>query len=198
MKIFLIILAIFLVIIGVSLFAKIKLKIYLSKKGYIVIKFLFFKFVYDFYGQDKIKKIPRKKAKKQEDKNQNKSSDSYIKKIYKKHGVVDGTVELLGIIKNIVSKIILLLSKARMTCLNLKIVVAGDDPAITAISYGAVSAVVYPAIGLINGIIQVDKQNVNITADYNAKTPQVEFLSKIKIPVYKALSVAFSLIKDFL
>lgn len=198
MKTFLIILAVILVIIGISLFANIKLKIYLSKKGYMVIRLLFFKFEYDFYGQDKIKKASRKKVSKSNEVNQKEPDEGYIKKIYKKHGVVDGTVHLLGIIKNVVSKILSLLSKARMTDLNLKIVIAGEDPATTAITYGAVSAVVYPAIGLINGIVQVDKQNINITADYNAKTPQVEFLSKIKIPVYKALSVAFSLIKDFL
>lgn len=195
--IFLIVLAIILFIIGIILFANIKLKIYLSKKGYIVIKCLFLKFEYDFYGQDKFKKNPRKKVK-EKGKKADQPKDSYIKKIYKKHGLVDGTVELLGIIKNVVSKIVLLLSKARMTNLNLKIVVTGSDPAATAITYGAVSAVVYPVIGIINGIIDVDKQNVNIVADYNQKTPQVEFESKIKMPVYKAISVAFSLIKDFL
>ena len=196
--VFLIILAGIICIIGRILFANIKLKIYLSKKGYIVIKCLFFKFEYDFYGQDKIKKVTRKEKAKSDDKKADKPSEGYIKKIYKKHGVVDGTVQLLSIVKNIFSKIILLLSKAHMTNLNLKITVAGQDAATTALTYGAVSAVVYPAIGLINGIIQVDKQNINITADYDAKTPQVEFLSIIKLPVYKALSVGFSLIKDFL
>lgn len=196
--VFLIIVAIILIIIGIILFANIKLKIYLSKKGYIVIRCLFFKFEYDFYGQDKIKKVSRKKTKKGANEKPEKPKEGYVKKIYKKHGVVDGTVELLGIVKNVISKIVLLLSKARMTNLNLKIVVTGSDPATTAITYGAVSAVVYPAIGLINGIIQVDKQKVDITADYNSNTPQVEFESKIKLPVYKAISVAFSLIKDFL
>ena len=65
---------------------------------------MFFKFEYDFYGQDKIKKVTRKEKAKSDDKKADKPSEGYIKKIYKKHGVVDGTVQLFSIVKNIFSK----------------------------------------------------------------------------------------------
>lgn len=198
MQIFLIVLAVLLLLFGIVLFSAVKLKLYLSKDGYLIIKYLFFSFKYDIYGDDKLKQITKKDTKKSK-KSETKSSDKkegYFKRIYTKEGIVEGTFKLLSIIKYIFSKIIELLGKCSIDNLVLNIKVATDDPAETAICYGGVCAVVYPTLGILNGMANVKKQKVNITTDYNSKNIEVSFMIFIKLPVFKATKVAFSLIKD--
>ena len=197
MIVFLIILLVILAVVAIVLVSNIKIKLYLSKDGYIILSFLFFKIRYDFYGENKIKPVKKtKKQKKEETSKDNK--EGYFKKIFKEKGVIEGSVEILSIIKNIISKIFELISKATITKLSLNITVAGENPAVTAVTYGGVCAVVYPAIGLINGISNVEKQNVIINTDYETKESNIEFLVEIKLKVYKSIYVGLSLIKEFL
>ena len=200
MKIFLIIFAIILFFFGILLVSAVKLKIYLSENGYIVIKYLFLRFRYDIYGDNKIKKVKKTsvKAKKRKSTTEPKEKVGYFKKIYTEEGLVEGTVKLLSTIKYIISKILEIISECKVDNLVLKIKIASDDPARTALTYGGVCAVTYPALGILNGMVDIKKQNVSILADYNAKTIEAKFLVIIKLRVFKATKVALSLIKDII
>lgn len=192
MKIFLIVFSVLLLLFGVLLVSAVKLKIYLSEDGYIVIKYLFFRFKFDLYGDNKIKKAEEKKTKKSAKK------EGYFKKLYTEEGIVEGTVKLLSTIKLIVSKILELITECKVDNLILNIKVASDDPANTAICYGGVCAVAYPALGILNGMVDIKKQNVSITADYNLKKIEAKFIIFIKLRVFKATKVAIHLIKDII
>ena len=192
MKFFLIILSVLLLIFGILLVSSVKLKIYLSEDGYIVIKYLFFRFKYDIYGDNKIKKVEKSKSKKSDKK------EGYLKKLYTEEGIVEGTVKLLSTIKHIVSKILELITECKVDDLILNIKVASDNPASTAIYYGGVCAVAYPALGILNGMVDIKKQNVSITADYNLKKIEAKFIILIKLRVFKATKVAIHLIKDII
>jgi len=202
-KIFLIILAVIFILFGILLISSVKLKIYLSKNGYIVIKYLFLRFKYDIYGDNKVKRIKKSKNKKVDSKNK-KSSDSsnqkvgYFKKIYNENGWVEGTVQLLSTLKLILSKVAELALKCKISNLVLKIKVVADNPSDTAVYYGGVCSVAYPAIGMLNGIFTIKKQNIDINADYNSEKPEVEFMAIIKLRVFSSVKVAFSLIKEFI
>ena len=113
MKIFLIIFAIILFFFGILLVSAVKLKIYLSENGYIVIKYLFLRFRYDIYGDNKIKKVKKTsvKAKKRKSTTEPKEKVGYFKKIYTEEGLVEGTVKLLSTIKYIISKILEIISE---------------------------------------------------------------------------------------
>ena len=200
MKIFLIIFAIILFFFGILLVSAVKLKIYLSENGYIVIKYLFLRFRYDIYGDNKIKKVKKTsvKAKKRKSTTEPKEKVGYFKKIYTEEGLVEGTVKLLSTIKYIISKILEIISECKVDNLVLNIKIASDDPARTALTYGGVCAVAYPALGILNGIVNIKKQNVNITADYKLKKPEVLFMLVIKLRVFKAIKVALSLIRDII
>ena len=203
MQIFLIILAVLLLFFGIVLLSAVKFKIYLSKDGYIIIRYLFFCFKYDIYGDTKIKKVKKTPKKSAEKSKQNtsknpKKKEGYFKKIYSDEGIVEGTIKLLSTIKHMVSKIIELVTECNINNLILDIKVASEDPAETAICYGGVCSVVYPALGILNGIANIKKQNVNILADYNLKKPEVSFIIILKLRIFKAIKVAFSLIKDLI
>ena len=203
MQIFLIILAVLLLFFGIVLLSAVKFKIYLSKDGYIIIRYLFFCFKYDIYGDTKIKKVKKSPKKSAEKSKQNtsknpKKKEGYFKKIYLDEGIIEGTIKLLSTIKHIISKIIELVTECNINNLILDIKVASEDPAETAICYGGVCSVVYPALGILNGIANIKKQNVNILADYNLKKPEVSFIIILKLRIFKAIKVAFSLIKDLI
>ncbi|MBO5106279.1 MAG: DUF2953 domain-containing protein [Clostridia bacterium] len=201
MKIFLIILAALLLIFGILLISAVKLKIYLSESGYIVIKYLFLRFKYDIYGDNKLKRVKKSSVKKTNKKTSSKDTkkkDGYFKKIYTEEGIVEGTVKLLSTVKHIIIKILDLITECTVDNLVLDIKVASKEPAQTAICYGGVCAVAYPALGILNGIANIKKQNVNIVADYKSEKPKVLFMIIIKLRVFKAIKVAFSLIKDLI
>ncbi|MEE1025920.1 MAG: hypothetical protein U0L55_02785, partial [Acutalibacteraceae bacterium] len=120
MKIFLIILASIVLFFGILFIANVKLKVYLSEKGYVVIKYLFLRFKYDFYGDNKLKAVKKKhrdngsktKSKeKKKDKGKDKEKEGYFKKVFREKGVVDGTVQVLSLIKLIFSKLVELIGK---------------------------------------------------------------------------------------
>lgn len=200
MEFFLIILASLLLIFGILLVSAVKLKIYLSESGYIVIKYLFLCFKYDIYGDNKIKRVKKSgtKSKKTKTSTKTKEKEGYFKKIYTEEGLVEGTVKLLGTIKYIILKILELVTHCKVDDLILNIKVATDDPAQTAIYYGGVCAVAYPALGILNGIVDIKKQNVNITADYKSNKIEAKLVILIKLRVFKATKVALSLIKDII
>lgn len=207
MKIFLIILASIVLFFGILFIANVKLKVYLSEKGYVVIKYLFLRFKYDFYGDNKLKAVKKKhrdngsktKSKeKKKDKGKDKEKEGYFKKVFREKGVVDGTVQVLSLIKLIFSKLVELIGKTKVKNLFLDIKVAAAEPSLTAMYYGGVSAVVYPAVGLLNGILPIENQTVNINADYGATNSEIKFEITVKLRVYKLISVAFSFIKEYI
>ena len=204
MNIFLIIFLAILFFFGILLVSNIKLKVYLSKDGYLVVKYLFLRFKYDFYGDNKIKpkkkkKPVKKRGKIKKNKKQNaKQKGGYFKKLFEEKGVVEGVVQFLSIIKLLISKIATLTSKCKICNLNLDIKIASDEPADTAIYYGAVSSVVYPAIGVLNGIFPIKKQEVIINADYGSKKPKIEFSATLKLRVISLIKVLISFIKDYI
>ena len=207
MKIFLIILVSIVLFFGILFIANVKLKVYLSEKGYVVIKYLFLRFKYDFYGDNKLKAVKKKhrdngsktKSKeKKKDKGKDKTKEGYFKKVFREKGVVDGTVQVLSLIKLIFSKLVELIGKTKVKNFFLDIKVAAAEPSLTAMYYGGVSAVVYPAVGLLNGILPIENQTVNINADYGATNSEIKFAIIVKLRLYKLISVAFSFIKEFL
>jgi hypothetical protein len=44
----------------------------------------------------------------------------------------------------------------------------------------------------------IKNQNVSVVADYNLKNPEVSFIIILKLRIFKAIKVAFSLIKDLI
>ena len=161
MNIFWIVLLSIVAFFGIILVSNIRFKVYLSKDGYLVIKYLFLRFRYDVYGENKLKRVKRKKQKKEKVKIKKLKKDSkpkkegYLKKLFDEKGAVEGVIQFLSLIKLIISKIAGLSSKCKINNLVLNIKTASEDPSETAIYYGAVSAVVYPAIGVLNGIFPI-------------------------------------------
>lgn len=196
MKIFLIVLLIIFCFFGILLISSVNFKVYLSKDGYFIVKYLFFSFKYDVYGENKLKSV--KKTSSLKNNKSTKKNQGYFKKNFSQKGIVEGVVHFLNIVKLIVLKIYELAVKCEIKDFVLNIKTVGKEPAETAIYYGALCSVIYPAIGILNGIFPIKKQNININADYDAKNPEVEFSATFKVRVLKSIKVLCSFIKEYI
>ncbi len=87
--------------------------------------------------------------------------------------------------------------------LNLNVTVAGEDAAQTAIAYGSVCSLLYPAVAFLKGITTVKKDNITLLCDFEKTSPQISFFLQGKISyiylltaVFKILSVIKKIVKE--
>ncbi|MCH5298592.1 MAG: DUF2953 domain-containing protein [Ruminococcus sp.] len=125
------------------------------------------------------KKQPQKKKKKKTTKPKEKKP-SFIKQLHKEHGVsgiiniVQRIAELVvGVLKGVFSHLI-------VTELTIKLDVAGEDAADSAIKYGRVCAALFPALGAITKIVKVKHYNVNVTPVFSDKPGTTRAYAKAK------------------
>lgn len=195
MKIFFIILILLAALTCFFLVSSIKIKIYLSKKGYLVISYLFIKRYINLYGDnsknDNGSTITSEKSTKKE-------KPGYVKKLFKQKGIIDGTVSLFKVIQELLAKIANVFSRSTVENLRLKMTISQSDPAETAVVYGAVSAIVYPAIGLINGFMPVKNQEVDLKAVYDGTPFSVEFSAIIKIHFRSVFGALYTFLREYI
>lgn len=196
MKIFLIILLIIFALLCFLLLSSIKIKIYLSKKGYLILSYMFIKHRIDLYPDKK--KAKKNNDKKDLEKSGQKEKRGYVKKLYEQKGIVDGTVELLKVIQELLAKIATIFSRSTIEELKLKMTLSQNEPAETAIVYGAVTAIVYPAVGLINGLMLVKNQEIDLKAVYDNTPFNVEFSAIIRIPIRSIFGALYTFLKEYI
>lgn len=195
MKIFFIILILLAALICFFLVSSIKVKIYLSKKGYLVISYLFIKRYINLYGDDSKKDSISTKTSKKATK---KEKSGYVKKLFKQKGIIDGTVGLFNVIQELLAKIANVFSRSTVEKLNLKMIISQNDPAETAVVYGAVSAIVYPAVGLINGFMPVKNQEIDLKAVYDGTPFSIEFSAIIKIHFRSIFGALYTFLREYI
>lgn len=167
-----VVLGLILAVIFLVLFSKIKVKLYVSKEGTITVKYLFIKYSHYFLNSDK-----KKSKNKKDEKNENS-----ITKHFKDNGYVEGITQLAHIIKSVMLRVVSLLKKSEVSRLRLIAQLSSGDAASTAITYGSVSAVLYPLVGWLNSLAQIKNQEVKINAVYDDK-PFIDFEFEIAVAV---------------
>ena len=141
--------------------------------------------------QPKKKTKPKTKKKKPEKKEKQKSFD--LKKYVKQKGV-SGILNIVKSISKLVSGTLKdLFSKITVTELMIDIKVAGDDAGDSAVKYGRVCAVLFPALKLITDVVRVDRYEVNVNPDFSDE-PENLAKAKVtaKIRIISILKIVFS------
>lgn len=185
------------------LVAHIRIRIYLSKAGQIVIRYLFLRFPFDLYPKQEEEEKPQKpkKAKKEKSKakkEKKKEKEGFFKSTLKEQGAVDGVVSILQLVVTLLKRINRLFSHCIIDRFSFSVEISEGDAAKTAITYGALSAVVYPVVGLINGMMPIKKQEVSLTACYEEKKLDIVFLAVVRIRLLYIITAALGVIKDFI
>ena len=88
--------------------------------------------------------------------------------------------------------LVMLLSEARkvvkIRCLELKLILGGDDPCDVALSYGATAAAVWNLLGALDRLFVIRKRNVDIGCDFEAANTLVMARLDFTLPVYRLVT----------
>ena len=122
---------------------------------------------------------------------------NFFKKLTDKKGFTGAVKEVFGLLSAVFSRIGKMLRHLKIKRFVLDILVASDEAAYTAISYGAVCSMVYPVLTLLSTAAGVKLKNVSITADFNLTNPDFKLSADISIPLIFLLVSAFGIFKEY-
>ncbi len=124
-------------------------------------------------------------------------NNKYIEESIKRQGLTATVTELLDILKLFFKEFGQLLNYLRVEKFKLFINVASDDPATTAVEYGAVCAMVYPAIRLIEEKTKFNHRGtkVIINSDFNSEQSEFIFDAKLKLRLIRLLITELDFLK---
>lgn len=195
MKVTAVVFTVLVILILCLLFLKINVEIYLSQKGKITVRVLFFKYSQNIYGKSKSTVNKKKKASVKASSDLKKSNkNNFLQNYMNENGIVQTVTLLLETVKNIFVGINDVIKSGKFKELNLNITVSDSDAAITAIAYGGVCALVYPLVGFINNNYNILKQNINVSASYEEEKSKIEFSAKFYVRFIKILKVGIILL----
>lgn len=164
---------------------------YKENKTTVWIRYLFFKI--PIYPRKKKKAKPQKSDKKPEKKAEKASKDkkeSFFASTAKSQGlgaVIEILEKIIQILKDFSSST---LKHLKIKKLKLNVVTAGEDAADAALNFGYASSVIYPALGVLSGLINfLNIPDVNITVDYDKKETSASLLLQFKIKLFFLLAI---------
>ena len=147
----------------------VRLEVGYSEKIKLTVKYLFLKFPIDL-----------EKEKPEKPKKKNKTLEK-LKDTFKKHGL-EGIMEIIRELAGICGGLLGCVFKHIVIVkLDLNIVVAFEDSYKTAVNYCYVCSGVYPGLAVILRTFKYKDYNVNITADFDKKKPEIDVTADVSI-----------------
>jgi len=174
-----------LIIIGIISFlillliCPVSLTVDLNDQLKVIIRYLFVKI------NIKPKEQKNKKELKKSEEPKKKKRKNPFKEMVKEEGLSAAISKVCFLVKMTMDKQADLISHIIIRKFRLNISVGGNDPAITAMEYGAVCATVYPLRGLAASLMNFKENQVNIISDFNSEESKVIFHAKIQLrPIF--------------
>ena len=90
------------------------------------------------------------------------------------------------------------LRSVTVTRLDLQLIIATDDPAVTAQRYGQVCGVLYPALAGIESVVTVCHRNLRVEPNFLIERSAVCFNIRLRMSVWRLLGAGISLLWGFL
>lgn len=97
----------------------------------------------------------------------------------------------------LIKKLCFFIKRLRFSRFCLDISVASEDAAKTAIEYGAVCSAVYPVLALLTTTAHFKAKSINISSDFDNRTPQCSLSFSVGTRVITALIVAVSAFSNY-
>ncbi len=130
---------------------------------------------------------PLKKSSSSE-KNSN-NQENILKKLYSENSFKEFLNIIFSFLKTVFNQLKFIIKHIRIYNFDLKIWVATEDAAKTAIEYGVVSTAVYNFLQFVSGIANLKLKKVDIYSDFESKKSKVIFSSSVKIsPIFLIIS----------
>ena len=186
----LIIVFVLLCLIALLLLLPINAIIEYSSGGYVLIKYLFFKFQIPLKDwQNKEETITKKENKKEK-----KDNEGFLKNLVKNKGVVEAVSIIVDSLKTLILAVLEFLGNVKIYDFKFSLTVGQGDAAETGIVYGACSAVCYTALAALNAIFEIDEQKVDISANFEHEVLDISLYAVMKISLFKAIKAGFKAI----
>lgn len=110
-----------------------------------------------------------------------------------------GTLSFLREVASLAAKTVgRVLRSLTVTRLDLQLIVATDDPAVTAQRYGQVCGVLYPALAGIESVVSVRQRNLRVEPNFLMEKSAVRFDICLRMSVWRLLGAGISLLWGFL
>ena len=138
------------------------------------------------YDTEKPNKEKKKKSEKQKPQDAPKKED-FLKKLKRERGFSGAVEYVSAVIKIAVTVIKGILKHIKITEVDLKLSISGDDAAETATSYGAVCAAVYPVVSLLQAVTYFRAEHIDICADFNGQSSRAYLHCKISTNLLVAI-----------
>ncbi len=145
------------------------------------------------------KKLHREKTKKEKKpKEEAKTEPNFIKQLFEKKEFSEAVRLLLGFANRVFHKLKWLLRRFRAERIGLRIRVASDNAADTAVRYGAVCAAAYPVLAFLDSVSDIRLKQIDITADFNTDQPEFAASGRIRTRIVYLLIFAAGALIEFL
>ena len=142
------------------------------------------------------KKSPKKSTKKTKE-----NTSSKLKELVSlmKQDDLAGTLHFLRAVARLVAKTVgRLLRSITITRLDLQLLIATDDAAVTAQRYGKACGVLYPALTVIEHAVRIHDRHVRIEPNFLLSKSEVHFDIHLRMSVWRLLGAGISLLLGFL
>ena len=143
------------------------------------------------------KDIKKPEADAESDKKAEKQAENPFKKLNREKGFKVALSEITSFIKALILRIKKQLRHIKITRLCLRLKVATDDAALTAIYYGAVCSVVYPILSLLDSLSNIAFKQIDIRADFESTKPDFAFSARVKLRLFFLLAAAVAALSEF-
>ena len=134
------------------------------------------------------KKKPKDKKKKKKKEKAGKLKDEPDAE---KPSKIETVLEVIKAVKNTLSRI---RRKLLIKKLTIRFVAAGEDPAKTALAYGAVSAAFSNLVPVIENMFRIKRRDIRAFADFEASEPSIYVKAVISLAVWEAIYIMAALL----
>lgn len=149
-------------------------------------------------------KKPKKEKKKPEEKKPEKKKSSNVMDYVKQKGV-SGIINIIKRVADLaVGTLKDLFGKITVTKLSLRLRIAGEDAADSAVKYGQVCSVLYPALKVIGEVVTIEDYDVDVEPDFSDKpknsakadvTAKIRIISILKIVIKRGFAALRLILK---
>ena len=127
-----------------------------------------------------------------------KNKDSLLRQLFRKKGMTEGAKELLTFAGKVLRSLKRFLKHITFHHICLKLAVADEDAARTAILYGEICSAVYPCLSFLDQASNVKYKDISISTDFAASEIKPEFFAVISTRVFFLLVSAARVFIEFL
>lgn len=114
-----------------------------------------------------------------------------------KYGFLGAVKSVFGFLENVFAHIKKLLKHIKICRVKVKLVVAGEDAAQTAVEYGAVCSAAYPVLAMLDSCAGIGIKNIDIRSDFTSQKPEFGFSAVIVTRIFFMLIAAYRIYKEY-